>query len=157
MFYYKLDNYLIMISGFMIIIMVGVMWINSERKIFCGVSIDGIMLFLLWMIFTNIINENVAAISDIMKIMMIVLLFHKISLDIIIISLMVLIVGGAEMFRAININHQKVIFGIIVIRPLNKRMFRVWYLIYKSFTRRNNADEDNPWAIIIMIAPVNPI
>lgn len=85
------------------------------------------------------------------------LLFHESSLDIIMISLNVLIVGGAEMFKAININHQNVILGISVIIPLNIKMFRVWYLKYKSFTNKNRADEDNPWAIIIIIAPVNPI
>lgn len=36
-------------------------------------------------------------------------------------------------------------------------MFRVWYLTYKSFTKRKRAEEDIPWAIIIIIAPDIPI
>lgn len=98
-------------------------------KIFCGVLIEGNISFLLWMILTNIIKENDAVIKDIKKIKGIVLLFHKIILDIIIISLIVLIVGGAEMFNAININHQNTIFGINIINPLNINVFREWYLM----------------------------
>lgn len=63
-----------------------------------------------------------------MKIGIIDLKFHKIILDIIIISLIVLIDGGAEILIAININHQKVILGDKLISPLNDEIFRVWYL-----------------------------
>lgn len=49
---------------------------------------------------------------------------HIINLDIMKISLMVLIEGGAEIFIAINRNHHKVILGITVINPLNIIMFR---------------------------------
>lgn len=63
-----------------------------------------------------------------MKIEIIDLKFHKIILDIIIISLIVLIDGGAEILIAININHQKVILGDKLISPLNDEIFRVWYL-----------------------------
>lgn len=76
------------------------------------------------MIDTNIISENEAVIRDIIKIIRIELFLHEIILDIIMISLIVLIVGGAEIFRAININHQNVMFGIIMINPLNIRVFR---------------------------------
>lgn len=134
----------------------GMRWINKEVKIFWGVCIEGNISFLLWMILINIIKENEAVINDIIKINGIDLLFHEIILVIIIISLIVLIVGGAEILRAMNINHQKVILGIRIIKPLNNKVFREWYLIYKSFTKRNRAEEDNPWAIIIIIAPVNP-
>lgn len=92
-----------------------------------------------------------------MKINIIELLFQNNNLAIMKISLIVLIDGGAEILRAININHQKVILGINIKIPLNKIIFRVWYFEYKSFTRKNRADDDSPWAIIIIIAPVNPI
>lgn len=134
----------------------GMKWINKEVKIFWGVWIEGNISFLLWMILINIIRENEAVINDIRKIIGIDELFHEIILVIIIISLIVLIVGGAEMLRAINMNHQKVMLGIRIINPLNSKVFREWYLMYKSLTRRKRADEDNPWAIIIIIAPVNP-
>lgn len=77
------------------------------------------------MILINIIREKEAVINDIRKIKVIDLLFQKINPDIIIISLIVLIVGGAEIFKDINMNHQKVILGIRTIRPLNIKVFRV--------------------------------
>lgn len=141
----------------MIIIIDGIKWIRREEKIFWGVCMDGNISFLLWMIDTNIISENEAVIRDIIKIIRIELFLHEIILDIIMISLIVLIVGGAEIFRAININHQNVMFGIIIINPLNIRVFREWYLKYKSFTKRKRAEDDIPWAIIIITAPVSPI
>lgn len=153
----KLDIYNCNISGFIIIKIIGIKWINKDVMIFCGVWIEYNISGLLWIIEINIIRENEVAINDIIKIIIIELLFHNNILDIIIISLKVLIVGGAEMFIAININHQKVILGISKYKPLNNIIFRVWYLKYKSFTRRNNADEDIPWAIIIIKAPIKPI
>lgn len=71
--------------------------------------------------------ENDVTEIEIRKIINIVILFQKIILDIIIISLIVLIVGGADTFTAININHQNVMFGDIEINPLKHEMFRVWY------------------------------
>lgn len=144
-------------SGFMIIIIDGMKWIRREEKIFCGVCVEGNISFLLWIIDTNIISENDAVINDITKIIGIELFLHEIILDIIMISLTVLIVGGAEMFRAMNINHQNVMLGMMIINPLNIRVLREWYLKYKSFTKRKRAEDDIPWAIIIMTAPVNPI
>lgn len=73
------------------------------------------------------------------------------------ISLARLIEGGAEILIARKINHQNVRFGKILISPLIIIMFRVWNFVYTKFTNRNNADEDNPWATIIIIAPFNPI
>lgn len=131
-------------------------WMNKDKNVFWGILIEGIILFLLWIIFMNIISKNLSVIN-IIKIMIIELLFEKNNLDIIIISLRVLMVSGAEILSAININHQKVMFGIIDIRPLNIRIFRVWCFIYKSFTKRNKVDDDNPWAIIIITASVNPV
>lgn len=107
----------------------GMRWINKEVKIFCGVCDEGNILFLLWIIEINIINENEAVIKDMRKIIRIDEFSQLIILDIIMISLIVLIVGGAEIFRAININHQNVMLGIRRINPLNNKMFREWYLI----------------------------
>lgn len=135
----------------------GIKWINKDRKIFCWVWMDGIISFLLWIILINIDIENVAVISDIINSIIIVFVLQLIILDINIISLIVLIDGGAEMLVAININHQNVMFGAIIIIPLNIIIFREWYLLYISFTSRKRADEDNPWAIIIIIAPIIPI
>lgn len=104
------------------------MWINKEEYNFIVDSFDGNISFLLWDRFRNIIIEKEVVIIEIMKIGIIDLKFHKIILDIIIISLIVLIDGGAEILIAININHQKVILGDKLISPLNDEIFRVWYL-----------------------------
>lgn len=125
--------------------------------IFCGVWMENIKSFLLWIMLINIIKENEVVIKDIIKIIIIELLFHVIRPDIIKISLKVFIEGGAEMLRAININHQNVKFGINEKIPFNIIMFRVWNLKYKSFTNKNKAEEDKPWAIIIIIAPISLI
>lgn len=78
-------------------------------------------------------------------------------LDIIKISLIVLIVGGADILIAMKINHQNVMLGDIVISPLKERIFRVWYFIYMSLVRRKRAEDDKPCAIIIRILPIIPI
>lgn len=135
----------------------GIKWINNDIIIFCGVWFEYIVSFLLWIMLINIISENEVVIKDIIKIIIIELLFHNNNPDIIMISLRVLIDGGAEMFKAININHQNVKLGIKVKIPFSKIIFRVWYLKYKSFTSKNKADDDNPWATIIIIAPINLI
>lgn len=107
--------------------------------------------------FRNIIIENEVTLKEIKKIIIIVVLLNIIILEMIIISLIVLIVGGAEILIAININHQNTILGDIEINPLKDKIFREWYLIYMSFTSKNNADEDKPWAIIIRILPNIPV
>jgi len=108
-------------------------------------------------ILINIDIENVAIINDIKNNINMDFIFQLIILDNKKISLIVLIVGGADILIDIKINHQKFIFGIIVIIPLNSKIFRDEYLIYRSFTKRNRADEDSPWAIIIIIAPIIPM
>jgi len=45
-----------------------------------------------------------------------------------IISLSKLIEGGAAILAAVNINHQNVIIGFIVINPLVKNILRVWVI-----------------------------
>lgn len=84
---------------------------------------------LLWIMLINKSIENEVVISAIIIIIIIDSTFHVIKFDIRRISLIVLIDGGAEMFVAIKINHQKVMFGIIVIKPLMFIIFRVWYLL----------------------------
>lgn len=133
------------------------MWINNDKKIFGDVCSEIKDLFLLWVILINIIIEKDVVIRDIKNKIDIDIKFQWIILDIKKISLIVLIVGGAEMLTAMNINHQKVMLGIIEINPLNIKIFRVWNFIYKSFTKRKRAEDDNPWAIIIIIAPEKPI
>lgn len=73
------------------------------------------------------------------------------------ISLNVLIVGGAEMLIAININHHRLILGIIIIMFLKSIILREWNFRYKSLVRKNNAEDAIPCAIIIIKAPINPI
>lgn len=123
----------------------------------CWDWLEGNILFLLWEILINIDIENEAVINDPKNRIIIVFIFHEIILDNRKISLNVLIVGGAEILIAIKINHQNVILGDIIINPLNNIIFRDLYFIYKSFTRKKRADDDIPWAIIIIIAPINPI
>lgn len=117
---------------------------------------ENINSFLLWDKLRNIIIENDVTIILEIKIIIIVYLFQKIILVIMKISLIVLIVGGADIFIAIKINHQKIMLGEMDIIPLKFIIFRVWYLKYKSFTNKNKADDTNPWAIIINIPPNNP-
>lgn len=69
-------------------------------------------------------NENDAVISEDVIIGKMVNFLHMINLDMMKISLIVLIDGGAEMFIAIKINHQNAMLGVIVINPLNRVMFR---------------------------------
>lgn len=73
------------------------------------------------------------------------------------ISLNVLIVGGAEMLIAININHHSLTLGIIIIIFLKSIILREWNFRYKSLVRKNNAEDAIPCAIIIIKAPINPI
>lgn len=68
--------------------------------------------------------EKDTVVIDMIIIIIMFILFQEIILDIRKISLMVLIVGGAEILTAININHQNVMFGDILIIPLNKDIFR---------------------------------
>lgn len=81
---------------------------------------------------------------------------HDSILEIMKISLIVLIVGGAEILIIIKMNHQNLILGEMERIPLNKIVFREWIFKYKSFARRKRAEDDIPWAIIIIVAPIKP-
>lgn len=107
----------------------GRMWVNKDKKIFMFVCWEKNISFTLWDKFKNIIIENEVTEIEIIKIRIIVNEFHKIILDIMKISLIVLIVGGADTLIAININHQNVRFGEIDVRPLKQEIFRVWYFM----------------------------
>lgn len=72
----------------------------------------------------KIVKENEAVIIDAIIIGIIVDFVHIISLDIIKISLIVLIDGGAEIFIAIKRNHHMVMLGVTINNPLNNIMFR---------------------------------
>lgn len=69
-------------------------------------------------------NENEAVIIEAIIIGRIVDFVHIINLDIMKISLIVLIEGGAEIFIAINKNHHIVMLGVMINSPLNNIMFR---------------------------------
>jgi len=81
---------------------------------------------------------------------------QNIILVIIKISLARFIEGGAEMLIAKKINHQNIRLGKIFAKPLISMILRVWNLEYTIFTKRKRADEDNPCANIIIIAPFKP-
>lgn len=55
------------ISDFEIIKIDGIKWINNDNIIFCEVSREFSVSFLLWIIEINIINENEVVIRDIKK------------------------------------------------------------------------------------------
>lgn len=107
----------------------------------------------MWEILIYIDIEKDVVIRDIIEIIKIDELFQDSMADINIISLIVLIEGGAEMLIAMKINHQNEMFGKRFIIPLNIMIFREWYFKYKSFDNINRALALKPWAIIIIIAP----
>lgn len=67
-----------------------------------------------------------------------------------------LMVGGAAMFAADTRNHIKVIMGKVLIIPLFRAILRVEDVSYVMFARQNIAEEDSPWAIIIVRAALHP-
>jgi len=101
--------------------------------------------------------EKIEAINeDIINIIIIIIGCQNIILVNINSSLAKLIEGGAEILTAKKINHQNVIFGKIFVNPLMDMILRVWYLEYNMFTNKKRAEEDIPWASIMIIAPFNP-
>lgn len=113
---------------------------------------------ILWTIFLNKLIEKIDAIKALsINNNIIIVGCQNIILVSIKSSLAKLIDGGAEILIAKKINHQNVKFGKILIIPLIIIIFRVWNLVYTMFTSKNNADEANPWASIIIIAPFIPI
>ena len=132
-------------------------WENNERNIFGEDCLKNIVLGLLWVILIKREIQNDAVSKEAIIIGIIILHLHDTDLDMMEISLKVLIEGGADIFKLKKINHQKLMLGDIEINPLNKIILREWIFMYRSFTSKNNPDEDIPWAIIMKIAPLNPI
>lgn len=146
------------ISIFIAISIIGVIWIIRDKKILDEVLSIILIWGLLWIIFTNKLIEKIVVVKEENKINNIIIIgCHVIILMYSIISLNKLIVGGAEIFTDVNINHQNVMLGNDVIIPLKDRMFRVWNFVYIILTNKNKAEEDSPWATIIIIAPFLPI
>lgn len=57
--------------------------------------------------------------------------------------------GGAAILAEHKTNHIKVVIGNKDIKPLVKKMFRVWVASYCILAKEKRADEHSPWAIII--------
>lgn len=114
------------ISNFIIIIINGIEWIIKDRNILDIDWLDGKISEMLWATLINIKMEKDAVDKDNKKIVSNIDIFHWFSLDIIITSLIILIDGGAEILKAIKMNHQNIIFGNRLINPLNEIIFRVW-------------------------------
>lgn len=64
--------------------------------------------------------------------------------------------GGAPMLEAERINHQKVIIGNNLIKPLVMSILRVCVDSYVILAIANKPEEHRPWAIISKRAPVQP-
>ena len=73
-----------------------------------------------------------------------------------IISLKRLSDGGAAIFAANIRNHHMDSCGIIAIIPLVINDLRVWVIEYEILARINRLEDTNPWAIIIIMAPLIP-
>lgn len=72
------------------------------------------------------------------------------------ISLIRLILGGAAIFAQQNRNHHRDNIGITVRNPFVSIILRVCVKLYLIFAIQNNADDLNPWAIIIDNLACNP-
>lgn len=125
---FKLLNNII--SNFVLIKIIGIKWINKDKKSF-GDDVSIIFISgLLWVILVNRLIEKMDAIKeDIIKRIIIIVGCQTIILVNIKSSLSKLIEGGAEMLMATKMNHQKDKLGKVFISPFIERMFRVWNFI----------------------------
>lgn len=64
--------------------------------------------------------------------------------------------GGAAILQMMNINHQPVRIGAKYKIPLVKNSLRVLNFSYVILAKMNKAEDENPWAIIIVTAPYIP-
>lgn len=62
-------------------------------------------------------------------------------------------VGGRAMLNKIMASHQAEANGKISIDPRSKIIVRLFVRSYAVLARQNKAEDVNPWAIIIIIAP----
>lgn len=65
-------------------------------------------------------------------------------------------VGGAAIFAAENKNQIAVINGKNANIPLVKNRLRVWVVSYIELASANRAEDESPWATIIIIEPSQP-
>ena len=77
----------------------------------------------------KMVIENDTVMKDANIIGIMVLALHKINLDMIKISLIVLIEGGAEILIAINMNHHQTMFGVMISNPFINKIFREWVFV----------------------------
>jgi len=64
--------------------------------------------------------------------------------------------GGAAILKILNKNHHRANIGIIDNPPRTKRILRLDKREYIKPTNEKSPEEHNPWAIIIIIAPLQP-
>lgn len=64
--------------------------------------------------------------------------------------------GGAAIFAALKRKKNKAKIGNKARIPLVKKSLRVDVVSYKELARANSAEEQKPWAIIIIKAPSHP-
>lgn len=127
MFFKLIWNHII--SNFVTNKIVGIKCIDKDIKYFDVESFSILISVLLWMREENSKMENADVIIEISDSGTAIIIFQLINPIIIKISLIRLIVGGAEILTAVNINHQNVILGKELISPLNDIIFRVWYFV----------------------------
>lgn len=65
-----------------------------------------------------------------------------------------LIEGGPAILQMAKINHHILIEGLIINIPFVRTRLRVLSESYEILARQNIPDEHRPWAIIMIIAPV---
>lgn len=145
-------------SGLIIKPQTGRRWIIKSCLFFELIDDKGLVKFLIWpcCVVEYMWREYAAVRNLVNEIMIIIHMDLEIIVTINMISLSKLIDGGAAIFVMVNINHQRVIMGLIVINPFVRNILRVWVFSYDIFARAKRADEHNPWAIIIMRAPDIP-
>lgn len=64
--------------------------------------------------------------------------------------------GGRARLARLAMNHHVAVKGKIICRPRARIIVRLWVRSYVVLARQKRADDTRPWAIIRMIAPVNP-
>ena len=65
-------------------------------------------------------------------------------------------VGGAAILAALNKKKNRAKIGNSARMPLVRNSLRVDVVSYRQLASANSAEEQNPWAIIIIMAPSHP-
>lgn len=131
-----------------------VRWTINDKKNFVESLFDLFIIDAPWFNIRNIRIQKVVVAIVIINIYMDIIVCHLIKDIVINNSPIKFRVGGALILAIVNINHQKVKLGLVKKFLFKEIMFRVWNLVYERLTRKNNAEEEIPWAIIIIIAPL---